>query len=264
MEACVQLAKGDFDRPVLWKYLAVVCGIYWALIFTCVALYPDHKFNIMANTYSALGSADPPNNPRAWWLFSTAMVFWGIVMIPVVFYNYRRMAAISPWAAAIGGFLMMLGGCGISLVGFFPDVNGTTFGGYEVREIHKYVALIGAGGYILSNIWFGFMLLADGLSNAFSDGYSDFNHKWFIPPYLVWGGVFGTGLYFQIKWESVYAGLKAAAIAAGQPVPGHFGGALNTIYSFPLWENLVIYSLFFFIVWFALALPEEVPGNEYY
>jgi hypothetical protein len=183
-------------------------------------------------------------------------------MIPVVFYNFRRLAIISGWASGIGAFFMMLGGIGISLVGFFPDAYGTTFGNYEIREIHKYVAIIGASGYMLSAIWFGIMLSADALKNAFSGEYGDFDYKWLIPPFIIWGGVFGTGLYFQFRWESVYANLRAAAIAAGQPEPGHFGAALNTRYAFPLWENLLIYSLFIFIVWFALALPQEVPLGE--
>jgi len=258
MEAFVEFATGDFDGSTLRRYLAVVCAIYGSLILSCVALFPAPGFSIMIHSYSTLGSWNESNNPQWWWLFSTAMTMWGIAMIPVVFYNYRRMAVISGWAAAIGSFLMLLGGIGVSLVGIFPDAHGT-IGAYEIREIHKYVAIFGAGFYILSNIWFGVMLLIDALRNRF-DG--DFNYKWFIPPYVAWGSVFVVGVHFMLEWERVYPQVKAAAIAAGQPVPGHYGGALNTRYSFPLWENLVIYSLIIFIVWFALALPKEVPAGE--
>ncbi len=260
MEACMSLALGDFDRSVLRRYLAVVSALYWSLILGALYLFPEHKFSIMSNTYSALGSYDQNNNPQWWWLFSIAMTFWGIAMVPVVFYNYRRIASISSRGAGVGAFFLMLGGIGISLVGIFPDAAGMTSGNHEIREIHKYVALIGAGGYLLSAIWFGVLLVADALKNP----YSDFDHKLFLPPYVILGGVFGTGVFFLLQWETVYENLKAAAIAAGQPVPGHFGAALNTRYSFPLWENLTIWSLFLFIVWFALALPEDVPnGNGY-
>jgi hypothetical membrane protein len=260
MDAWLCFAKGDFDRPFLQRYLTVVGGIYWFLILLCWGKFPEHKFSIMSNTYSALGSYDQNNNPQWWWLFSVAMTFWGIATIPVVFYNFRRLATISAWAAGVGAFFMMLGGIGISLVGIFPDAAGTTLGNHSIREVHKYVALIGAGGYLLSAVWFGGMLVTD----ALKEGYGDFEHKWFIPPYAVLGSVFGTGVYFLLQWESVYANLKAAAIAAGREVPGHFGAALNTRYSFPLWENLTIWSLFLFIVWFALALPEEVPNGDRY
>lgn len=258
MDAFLRVVTGDFDGIALRRYLAVVCGIYGSLIITCVALFPAPGFSIMIHSYSTLGSWNESNNPQWWWLFSTAMTFWGIAMIPVVCYNFRRLAVISVWAAAIAAFLMMLGGMGVSLVGIFPDADGTV-GGYSIREIHKYVAILGAGFYILSNLWMGAMLLLDALRNRF-DG--DFNYKWFLPPYLAWGSVFVTGVYFLLAWESVHANLKAAAIAAGQPVPGHYGAALNTRYSFPLWENLVIYSLIVFIVWFAMALPKEVPMGE--
>ncbi len=259
MERYMEFVTGDFDGGVLRKYLGIVCAIYWSLIFACIGLFPEHKFSIMSYTYSALGSYNGSNNPQWWWLFSIAMVLWGVAMIPVVCYNYRRMRAISSWAALIGAFFMMLGGIGISLVGIFPDAHGTVFGTYEIREIHKYVALIGAGAYMLSNISFGLMLIWDALKGFFSGDGSDFDHKWFVPPYLIWAGVFGTGLYFQFKWETVYEGLKATAIAAGQPVPGHFGAALGTRYSFALWENLTIYSLFIFIIWSAMALQKEEP-----
>jgi hypothetical membrane protein len=255
MNACLCLATGDFDRPVLQRYLAVVGSVYWCLILMCWGLFPEHKFSIMSNTYSALGSYDQDNNPQWWWLFSVAMTFWGIAMVPVVFYNFRRLAIISVRAAGIGAFFMMLGGIGISLVGIFPDAYGMAFGNHEIREIHKYVALIGAGGYLLCAIWFGGMLVIDALKTE----YGEFDYTRLVPPYVILGGVFGTGVHFLLRWESVYANLKAAAIAAGQPVPGHFGAALNTRYSFPLWENLTIWSLFIFIVWFALALPEEAP-----
>ncbi len=255
MDAFLCLAKGDFDRPVLQRYLAVVGGIYWCLIFACWRLFPEHKFSIMSHTYSALGSYDQSNNPQWWWLFSVAMTSWGVVMIPVVFYNFRRLAVISAGAAGMGALFMMLGGIGISLVGIFPDAGGVTFGNHEIREVHKYVALAGAGGYLLSALWFGGMLVYDVLVT----GNGDFDYKWIIPPYVILGSVFGTGVHYLLQWESVYGKLKAAAIAAGQPVPGHFGAALNTRYSFPLWENLTIWSLFIFIVWFALALPEEAP-----
>ena len=264
MDACLRLITGDFDRPVLWRYLAVVYGIYWGLILGCLSLFPEHKFTIMSHSYSALGSYSADNNPQWWWLFSIAMTFWGIAMVPVVFYNFRRLAIISVWAAGIGAFFMMVGGIGISLVGFFPDGRGTTFGNLEIRKIHNCVALIGTIGYVVSSICFGIMLIIDALKNATSGEHGDFDYKWLILPYLVSGGLFGTGLHFMFRWESVYANLRAAAIAAGQPVPGHFGAALNTRYSFPLWENLAVCALFLFIGWFALALPKEVPLGERY
>jgi hypothetical protein len=35
--------------------------------------------------------------------------------------------------------------------------------------------------------------------------------------------------------------------------------SLHTFNAFPLWENLVIYTLFIFLAWFTLAMPNEIP-----
>lgn len=261
MRTWVQCVTGDFDGKAMRWYLMTVSAIYWGLIFSCIWNFPNHGFSIMSDTYSALGSWDERNNPQWWWLFSAAMIFWGPAMFPVLFYNYRRLAVISATGAALGSILLGIGGVGVTLIGVFPDAHGFVFGNHEIRQIHKYVSLTGAGFYMLSNICYGLLLISGALRNAGKDLNPSFSYRRFLPPYLVWMGIFGVGVYHLLAWESVYKQLKAAAIAAGQPVPGHFGGALNTRYSFPLWENLTIYSLFFFVVWFALALPAQVPSK---
>ncbi|HOH43512.1 MAG TPA: hypothetical protein PLZ53_10375, partial [Candidatus Hydrogenedentes bacterium] len=71
-----------------------------------------------------------------------------------------------------------------------------------------------------------------------------------------------TASYFLIKWEFVYAQMKAAAQATGQPIGSSWSEAMNTIYSFPLWENILIYSFFVFLVSKTLILSSDGPAVE--
>jgi hypothetical membrane protein len=216
----------------------------------------------MEYTYSSLGSYDSNNNPQWWWLFSVAMTFWGIAMVPIVFYCFRRLASVSKRGATFAAVFMMLGGIGISLIGVFPDVDGKIFDAYAIQNIHKYVALLGTFSYMISFITYGVLFIVQAARDFMAKREATFSYKWFIPPYLVWGGTLAMGVYHMITWESVYAVKKAEAIAAGLPSPGHFSGAFYTRYSFPMWENLLIYSLFFLITWFVLALPGKPPRRE--
>ena len=56
--------------------------------------------------------------------------------------------------------------------------------------------------------------------------------------------------------------MKAEAAASGGHIGSSWAEGLHTCYSFPLWENVVIYTLFIFLIWFALALPSEVPARR--
>ncbi|HRZ84483.1 MAG TPA: hypothetical protein P5069_18675, partial [Candidatus Hydrogenedentes bacterium] len=62
-----------------------------------------------------------------------------------------------------------------------------------------------------------------------------------------------------VRWEYVYAAKKAAAAAAGASIGSSWSEAMNTRYSFPLWENILIYTLFLFLVWVVTALTASDP-----
>ena len=66
------------------------------------------------------------------------------------------------------------------------------------------------------------------------------------------GAVRGETILAVAMTEPVLPAL-ATRIGAGR----HRGAALGTRYSFPLWEQMMIYTLFIFLIWFSLALPSE-------
>ena len=253
-----RLLTGNIDTAALRKYLLFVSGIYWGLIFVCWLLYPEeHHYSIMTHTFSFLGSFESKHNPQWFWLFSTAMVFWGFACAVLVLYIHRQFVAISTWGAHVGAFLFLCGCTGIALVGIFPDARGEVIGTWEWTEIHEKVAVLGFSGYFLGGLWHGLLILKDRFTGNAFGSVAGFSYWRFFWPYALWLSVISVAAYFLISWEILYPQLRAAAEAEGRPFGSAWSEAMNTRYSFPLWENLVIYTQFIFLIWFGLVLPNR-------
>ncbi len=260
MTSLCSAIKGNFTPRMLRRYVLIEALVFWGLIFIAWMSYPaENRYSIMTHTFSFLGSFESKHNPQRWWIFSIAMAFWGTANVPLVFYACRRFATISKWGARVGAGLFLLGGVGIVLIAIFPDARGEVIGNWEWTEIHEKAAIAVAAGFILGILWHGALLLKDVL---FSGGNSIFQHRRFIGPYLFWGVLTGTAAYYLISWEFIYADMKARAALAGVRIGSSWSEALNTRYSFPLWENVVIYTFYAFFAWFILALPNELPENH--
>jgi len=244
-------------------YLIGISTYFWGLIFLAWLSYPaEHKYSIMTHTFSFLGSFNPEHNPGWWWIFSIAMISWGLLAVPLVLYYHRRFVAISPWGAHVGAFLMFVGCAGITLVGIFPDARFNVFGPVRWTDIHEKAALMVVAGFIFGILCFGILLLKDRFFTSGNPHGIPFEHGRLFWPYLMWSSVLAVSAYFLIRWESVYPQWKAAAAAEGRDIGSHWSAALGTRYSFPLWEQLMIYTLFAFLIWFAVVLPEDEPDAK--
>ncbi|HNR31630.1 MAG TPA: hypothetical protein PKI11_12140 [Candidatus Hydrogenedentes bacterium] len=256
MRALIRYGGGDFRAGELKRYVTVVSLGFWGLIFIAWLSYPkDHHYSIMTHTFSFLGSFEGKHNPRWWWIFSIAMTFWGCAAMPLAFYIHRRFAVFTKWGARVGTLFLLMGCTGIVLVAVFPDARGAVIGTWEWTEIHEKVAIIAAAGFILGNTWHGLLLVADAFSSRWTGVAPRPARRAILWPYLFWVTLTGIAAYFLITWEFLYAEMKAAAHASGAHIGSSWSEALNTRYSFPLWENITIYTLFIFLIWFTLALP---------
>ena len=260
----VAFMTGRFTALALPRYLAVKAAVFWSLIALAWWLYPaENHYSIWTHTFSFLGSFEARHSPIWWWIFSVAMTFWGIATLPVALYWGRRFFVVSRWGAVTGSLFMFVGCLGVVLVALFPDAPDVVFGETRYTEIHEKAALLVAIGFTLAILWFGGMLLRDALGKQVlreTRGY-----RRFVPPYLLWAGVTGLGVFFQVQWEMHYQTLRAAAEATGASIGSSWSESLGTINGFPFWENLVIYTLYIFIIWFSLALgacPALPPGNR--
>jgi len=260
----IEMAVFHLEPGAIRKYMFGLSAVYWALIFSAWVGYPkDHHYSIMTHTFSFLGSWADKHSPQWWWLFSVGMVTWGLGMLPVTLYLRKRLSAVSPWASWVFGFLYVVGGFGIALVGVFPDAPGEIVAGagYTWTKVHAKVAVSAFAGFFLGNLWMGAMLLLDGLwlRRMEDAGSARFQYTTLLWPYLFWLPILCTGIGFLVKWEYAYAAKKAAAAAAGAHIGSSWSEAMNTRYSFPLWENILIYTLFLFLVWMVTALTASDP-----
>ncbi len=255
-EKACRMVSGGFTHKELRNWLAAMSMLFWGLIFLAWLSYPaDHHYSIMSHTFSFLGSFEPKHNPDWWWIFTLAMSVWAWGMVPVAFYVHRRFSLISRMGAGVGLLFMLAGCAGVFGVALFPDARGNVIGSWEWTEIHEKVAVLVAIGYGLGILWHGALLLFEWARARFSGRPSLFSIARLALPYLFWAGVTGAGVVNQVNWAVEYERRKAAAEAAGRSIGSSWGESLNTINAFPLWENLSIYAIFAFLVWFAVALP---------
>ena len=257
-----RIISGNLLASEITGYVLAEACIFWGLIFTAWMSYPaDHHYSIMSHTFSFLGTWDPQHNPEHWYFFSMAMAFWSVASVPLVFYHHRRFALISRWGAHVGAFLLLLGCIGTLGVACFPDARGPVIGTLEWTHIHEKAAILVAIGYTLGLLWFGGMLLRDRIARAMSGQPGPFDHWRLTWPYLFWLAVTAMAVSNQVTWGIHYEGMKKAAAAAGTHIGSSWAMSLNTFYAFPLWENIVIYTLFIFLAWFSLAVPNEIPQS---
>ncbi len=252
MDNIARLLKGDFKPRELRRYLVFEIVFFWGLIFQCWRIFPEeNNFSIMTHTFSFLGSFDSHRNPDGWWLFTIAMVFWGMATVPVALYIQRCFRSISDWSARIGGGLLLTGALGIVLVGLFPDSRAIAMANWPWGELHKIAALVLVVGFLIGIPLLGVTLL----KARFTARAKHPIHARMLWPYLFFSVVSGVALAFLIRWEFLYAGMKTAAERSGTGIGSSWTEAMGTRYSFPLWDNLFLYTLFITLVWLAFAAP---------
>lgn len=254
-------ANGRFHPSEAIRYTAAKAALFWLLIGLCWLIYPaENQFSIMSHTFSFLGSPAEKHNPNGWWLFTAAMVLWGLLQLPLVRYSHRRLRPISPWGARAASLCMAAGCVALAMVGIFPDIHGTVFGPWEWRHIHTQAAIAVFVGFALGIGGYGLLLVADAWRARRGRNAALHGHRAFAGPYALWIGTVTVAGYFLGSWEVKYARMKAEAEALGQPIGSSWSEALHTRYAFPLWENLVIYALFAFLAWFMVLLARRDPA----
>lgn len=259
MRSCEKWSLTPAGTTVFRWYLLAVAVLFWGLVFTCYLLVPrENHFGFLSHSFSYLGGFDACHNPRYWWLFSVAMTFWGLATVPVVFYIYRHFAPISRWAAIVGALLLLVGCVGIILVGVIPTGHSDVIGGFNWGRHHRRAGLLTATAFGTGAFWHEIMLFVDGFSDRKLGNHGYWRFVWL---YAFWWTMAFLATYYLTAWMFVYERMKTEAAAAGRQLQGSWTEALNTRYSIPLWENLMIITLFIFLTWFPLILPgKQTPA----
>ena len=250
----LNIVSGRFAPGTLRFYLATEALVFWGVIFLCWRRFPpENAFSIHTHTFSYLGSFEPDRNPPGWWLFSIAMVFWGLASVPVVLHNLRRLAPANPRGLRVTGGLMLTGCFGIVLVGLFPDARGPVLGSLRWTDIHYVGAVVLVLGFLIGIPRFALSLRRAARDNAMAPGVRR-ACQWARWPQAVFLSISGVALTLLVLWIFVYEQRRAVAEAAGRIFGSPWMEAMHTPYSFPLWDNVFVQSLFIYLAWTALAL----------
>lgn len=260
MKLLLNLVRGQFEPSTLRIYLAAQAVFFWVVIFICWRLFPEENaFSILTHTFSYLGSFEPDRNPPGWWLFCIAMVFWGLSSVPVVRYITSQVALASGKPLRGPARLLTTGCAGIVLVGLFPDARGAIFGSVRWTDLHYLGAIFVVIGFVFGVPWFAARLFRAPRSPETPEPARTACRRARLPQ-LLFVAETTVALSILIRWEFIYWGRRVEAEAAGITIGSSWSEAMNTPYSFPLWDNLFVYTLFVYLAWTALALSSKRPG----
>ncbi len=238
------LSGGHNAAEIRWHLALLIAG-YWGLVLCAWLGYPaENHFSVMTRMLSALGSFEDRHNPHWYWVFSVAMVYCGVCMVPVMLYVRRRLSAVSAWGASVGAFFF-LAGCGaIVLTGLFPYAH-RDFLGWQLAHLHMNAAALITACFTLGVLWHGVLLLQDRFSRNTYGRQGGHSYLRFIGPFVICAPVmFAVGQ--RIRWQAVLDGDMSAAL----------GGMAH----FPFLEYIAIWTLSVFVVWFTVVLPH--PGES--
>ena len=256
LKRCV--CGGHGPAEIRW-HLALLMAGYWGLVFCAWLGYPaENHFSVQTRMLSALGSFEDCYNPRWYWLFTAAMVYCGMCMVPVILYMRRRLSPVSGRGATAGACFFLLG-CGATmLTGLLPYAHRDVLG-WQLSDLHMNAAALLAGSFALGFGWHGLLLLRAWLAGRPFGPHGPRVYLRFVGPFLLGVPVL-VALALRIRWGSVWAAACAAAGASGKEAAGFMSAAFGGMVHFPLLEHIAIWTLTVFVVWFTVVLPH--PDGE--
>lgn len=262
METVKRILSGRHTPVEIRWHLAALAVVYWGLVFCAWLGYSGkNPFSITTHMLSALGSYDERHNPDWYWVFSLAMIYCGLAMIPVMIYVYRRFATISKRGAWVGAFFFLSGCSGLILTGLFPYAHGTAFGIWDLRHVHGGAAGSMGAAFVIGFLWHGLLLLKDRFTAKSLVAAEETSYLRLAGPYLVCSPVFivaGT----RVQWESIHAALQAVAHASLRQAADALRAAFDQFHHFALLEHLAIWALTIYVIWFTIALPHRIGHGE--
>jgi len=257
-----RLAEGHFHPRTLRYYLGVKASLFWGLLFLGWCLFPEENaFSIHTHTISYLGSFEEDRNPQGWWLFCIAMTTFGLAALPIVQYIHVRVAPVAPESALWARSFLVTGCAGIVMVGLAPDAQDPAIGFLRWTDLHYMGAATLLLGFLVGIPWTALLVRRSARDPRYSpETRRAFDRaRW---PHALFLAVTAIALFFLIRWNFVYGDLRARADAAGIEIGSAWREAMNTPYSFPLWDNVFVHTLFLYFLWTALALPAAIPDTD--
>ena len=255
MDKLKRYSLGDHSAREIRVHLLLLATVFWVLVILGRLGYPaENNYSITRETLSALGSFESRYNPQWFWLFTVAMTYCGLLLVPVVFYIYRHFKGISRWGAAAGACFFQLGALGILLAGLFPYAHSSVIGNWEWKDFHLAGAALIIIGFVPGIFFYAALVIKDFMRDRTFAAYNKNPYRWIIGPFLFCIPVMGFVVY-HVQWTSVYSALIMLIRNSRPEMVAHLSDALRQFARYPLLEHVAIWTLTLFIFWFAMALP---------
>ncbi len=196
------------------------------MVFAAWFIYPSElAFHIMTHPVSYLGI---PGDSQGWLLFSIAILFLSITMVPLIRYVYPRIKAFHPRTSKVGRNALYVGCIGLIGVACLPITA-------LLRSYHYTAAYIGFGGNIVGMTAWGYVYASKENPANTTKGIFRIVYILFL--------ISATGLL-------VFAPL-GIILGYELPAPG--------IFSFPMWEwfLFVLAIVAFDLLVFLVAVDED-------
>ncbi|CAL6011097.1 Conserved_hypothetical protein [Hexamita inflata] len=213
----------------------------------------------MTATFSFLGSNEQNSNPNGWYWFSIGMFTSFFVEIPLIMYVYQRLRLVNFRLAKVSNGFWLTGVSSQFLIGVFRSSRDKVFGKIEFRKIHNIVAIICFLSLLVGAPCSAALVAYDKPKSCTNYGKKNLlNHRLTdICISLVMLSLFLVVL-FCVLWQIVYPILYKQDPTIGS----NWTAGMNTIWSFPLWENVCIITLYVYILWFPFMLPARTDGKR--
>ena len=154
-----QLLTGHFSQKELRIFISsslLFGGLF--LLLARIFYPPALNYSIFTDTISYLG--DYIRNPSGWFFLSIFFVIIGWSFILLTLYIHRRVVKMQPFIARVGTISLLIGGMGVLLTGFFPDVFGDNFiEDVSMGKAHNIVAMFAMFGLLVGLTLYGTLFL---------------------------------------------------------------------------------------------------------
>ncbi|CAL6114532.1 Conserved_hypothetical protein [Hexamita inflata] len=237
---------GHFSAVRLQVHQVFGFGTVFICYLICYLIFPTkNDYSILHNTFSHLGSYTKNKNPHGWIFFSFGQIISFFVEIPVVSYIRHRLEPVNKVFARIITGTMYFGTTCQLLIGFFPCTRTIMFGKVMVGAVHQVCATLCFAVQII-----GFYLLAIFISIDRCKK-RKLNYIRVMLPLLVLLITITLGIAVLVAFHFIYNQRKKNNPQIGS----NWSESIDTFWSFTLWENLIIYAMYLYYIWFPFTLP---------
>ncbi|CAL6011283.1 DUF998_domain-containing protein [Hexamita inflata] len=219
----------------------LIWSIYGAAYYT---FNLSNSYSILKHTFSLLGSWDSDCNPKGWYWFSAGMCLSFFVEVPIVMYIYQRLKLVNGKLAKWNASFWMVGVSAQFLVGCCPSTNSLIFGNVKFEDVHNVLAAITFICLLIGAPLNGALVGYDRRNSCTKIGKKNlFDHRFTDTCMAVILLSMSVSVFICVLGQMI-------DLLEIKSVP-------SPVWEFSLWENVIIFTLYLYLIWFPFTLPNR-------